>query len=150
MTQTHAALVIALLTAVAAVPAIAADTTCVPPNASVPAGANTTDPKAPFFIDTAGLNLTTTPPTRDPHNPGYPKATELPHGQVPSINRDGNFITGPTHPPSSETVAQAKVPHGTVHTFIMTSADSVIYRPGIVDGSARWNAGRGASLAVVC
>ncbi|MEA3090685.1 MAG: hypothetical protein QOJ04_2027, partial [Caballeronia sp.] len=132
LTKAHAVLVVALLLTAAAAPAIAADTTCVLPNASVPAGANTTDPKAPFFIDTAGLDLKTTPPTRDPHNPNYPKATELPDGQVPSINSEGNFIIGPTHRPSPETVAQADVPHGTVHTFIMTSADSVIYRPGMV------------------
>jgi hypothetical protein len=132
MTRAHTVLVAVLLSTAAAVPASAADTACVPPNASVPAGANTTDPKAPFFIDTAGLNLTTTPPTRDPHNPNYPKATELPDGQVPSINDDGNFIIGATHQPSPETVAQADVPHGTVHTFIMDSADSVIYRPGMV------------------
>jgi hypothetical protein len=121
-----------LLSMATAMPAIAADNTCVPPNASVPAGANTTDAKAPFFIDTAGLDLTTTPPTRDPHNSSYPSATELPDGQIPSINSDGNFIIGPTHRPSAETVAQANVPHGTVHTFVMTSADSVIYRPGMI------------------
>jgi hypothetical protein len=132
MTKAHAVLVVALLSTAAAAPAIAADTACVPSNASVPAGANTSDPKAPFFINTTGLNLTTTPPTRDPQNPNYPKATELPDGQAPSINSEGNFIIGPTHQPSPETVAQANVPHGTVHTFIMTSADSVIYRPGMV------------------
>ena len=132
MTKAHAVLLVALLSTAAAMPAIAADTACVPPNASVPAGANTTDPKAPFFIDTAGLDLKTTPPTRDPQNPNYPKATELPDGQVPSINDDGNFIIGATHQQSPETVAQTNVPHGTVHTFIMTSADSVIYRPGMV------------------
>ncbi|HTJ18999.1 MAG TPA: hypothetical protein VL494_19590, partial [Steroidobacteraceae bacterium] len=132
MTTAQTVLVLALLSTAAAMPAIAADTACVPPNASVPAGGNTTDPKAPFFIDTTGLDLKTTPPTRDPHNPNYPKAAELPDGAVPSIDSDGNFIIGPTHRPSPETVAQANVPHGTVHTFIMTSADSVIYRPGMV------------------
>jgi len=132
MTKARAVLVVVLLAAAAAVPAIAADTACVPPNASVPAGANTTDPKAPFFIDTAGLDLKTTPPTRDPRNPNYPQATELPDGQIPSVNSDGNFIIGATHQPSPEIVAQADVPHGTVHTFTMDSADSVIYRPGMI------------------
>ena len=132
MTKAHAVLVVALLATAVAVPAIAADTACVPPNASVPAGANTTDPKAPFFIDTAGLDLKTTPPTRDPRNPNYPQAKELPDGQIPSVNSDGNFIIGATHQPSPEIVAQADVPHGTVHTFIMDSADSVIYRPGMI------------------
>jgi hypothetical protein len=132
MTKPHAVLVVALLFTTAAVPAIAAVGACVPANASVPAGANTTDPKAPFFIDTAGLDLNTTPPIRNPHNPNYPKATELPDGQVPSINSDGNFIIGPTHQPSPEAVARADVPRGTVHTFVMHSADSVIYRTGLV------------------
>jgi hypothetical protein len=132
MSKVHTVLVVALLSTAAAVPALAADSTCVPPNASVPAGANASDPKAPFFIDTAGMDLKTTPPTRDPHNPNYPEAMELPDGQVPSVNSDGNFVIGATHPPSPETVAQPDVPHGAVHTFIMNSADSVIYRPGMV------------------
>lgn len=135
MTKAHAVLVMALLATAAAVPASAAesaDAACVPPNASVPAGANTTDPQAPFFIDTSGLDLKTAPPTRDPHNPNYPQATELPDGQLPSINSDGNYIIGATHQASPETLTQAGVPHGTVHTFIMDSADSVIYRPGMI------------------
>jgi hypothetical protein len=95
MTKARAVLVVVTArSAAAAVPAIAAVGACVPANASVPAGANTTDPKAPFFIDTAGLDLKTTPPTRDPRNPNYPQATELPDGQVPSVNSDGNFIIG--------------------------------------------------------
>lgn len=132
MTQSYAVLIATLLSTAVAVPAIAADTACVPPNASIPAGANTGDPKAPFFIDTTGLDLKTTPPTRDPHNPDYPQATELPDGQLPSIDSDGNFIIGPTHEPSPDAVARSDVPHGTVRTFVMTSEDSVIYRPGMV------------------
>jgi hypothetical protein len=132
MTRAHAIFVVALFSTAAAIPASAADTACVPPNASVPAGANTTDSKAPFFIDTTGLDLKTSPPTRDPRNPNYPQATELPDGQVPSIDSEGNFIIGATHPPAPETLAEANVPHGTVHSFIMDSADSVIYRPGMI------------------
>jgi enterochelin esterase-like enzyme len=132
MAKAHTVFMAILLSTVAVEPAIAADTACVPPNASIPAGANTSDPKAPFFIDTTGMDLKTTPPTRDPHNPNYPEATELPDGQLPSINSDGNFIIGATHKPSPETVAQADVPHGTVHTFTMNSADSIIYRPGMI------------------
>src|SRR6201999_4519432 len=120
MTQARAVLVAALLSTLLATalsaPAHAADAACIPPQASVPAGANTTDPMAPFFIDTAGLDLKTTPPTRDPHNPKYPQATELPDGQVPSINSDGNFIIGATHQPSPETIAQSDAPHGSIHT----------------------------------
>jgi hypothetical protein len=132
MIKAHAFLMTAWLAATAAAPVFAADTTCPPANASVPAGANTTNPKAPFFIDTTGLNLNTTPPTRNPVNPNYPAATELPDGQTPPIDSDGNFIIGPTHTPSPETVAHANVPHGTVHTLVMTSMDSVIYRPGMI------------------
>jgi enterochelin esterase-like enzyme len=70
------------------------------------------------------------PPTRDPLTPGYVKATELPDGQVPPVNVDGNFIIGPTHTASPQMTENPGVPKGTVHTFTMSSADSRIY-PGI-------------------
>ncbi len=117
-------------------PSLAATTPCTPHGGSVPAGANTTHPSAPFFIQTAGLDLRTTPPTRDPHNPAYPPATELPDGSLPSPDADGNFIIGPTHTAAPETVARDGAPHGTVQSFTMTSADSVIYRPGMVRDDA--------------
>jgi enterochelin esterase-like enzyme len=60
------------------------------------------------------------------------KATELPDGQVPPVNVNGNFIIGPTHP------ASPNATRGTIHTFTMSSADSKIY-PGI----ARQPGGRG-------
>jgi endo-1,4-beta-D-glucanase Y len=72
-----------------------------------------------------------TPPTRDPHTPGYVTATELPDGAVPPAGADGNFIIGPTHSPAPEMTVRDDVPHGTVHEFTMTSAESRIY-PGIV------------------
>ncbi len=34
------------------------------------------------------------PPTRDPHTVGYVAAKELPDGEVPPANADGNFIIG--------------------------------------------------------
>jgi len=71
-----------------------------------------------------------TPPTRDPHTPGYVTATELPDGEVPSADAEGNFIVGPTHDPAPEAIAQTNVPQGTIYQFIMSSADSRIY-PGI-------------------
>ncbi len=71
-----------------------------------------------------------TPPTRDPHTPGYVTATELPDGEVPSADAGGNFIIGPTHHPAPETLVQTNVPHGTVYEFTMSSADSKFY-PGI-------------------
>jgi iron(III)-enterobactin esterase len=71
-----------------------------------------------------------TPPTRDPHTPGYVTASELPDGEVPPANADGNFIIGPTHQAAPELQKQPDVPQGTVYEFTMSSADSKIY-PGI-------------------
>lgn len=71
-----------------------------------------------------------TPPTRDPHTPGYVSATELPDGSNPPANADGNFIIGPTHQPAAEMSVHEGVPQGTVYEFTMNSADSKIY-PGI-------------------
>ncbi len=71
-----------------------------------------------------------TPPTRDPHTPGYVAAKELPDGANAPADADGNFILGPTHNPAPEMTAQPDVPKGAVFTFTMESADSKIY-PGI-------------------
>ena len=71
-----------------------------------------------------------TPPTRDPHTPGYVTAKELPDEENAPVKEDGNFILGPTHKPASETVVQEGVPQGTVATFTMESTESKIY-PGI-------------------
>src|SRR6185436_16743330 len=67
------------------------------------------------------------PPTRDPNTPGFVTAKELPDGQVPPVNVEGNFIIGPTHTPSPETVVKDGVPQGTVIDLKMSSADSKIY-----------------------
>jgi len=72
-----------------------------------------------------------TPPERDPHTPGYVKAKELPDGELPSADLDGNFIIGPTHSPSPEVDPEGKIVDGTVVEFTMNSADSKFY-PGIV------------------
>jgi enterochelin esterase family protein len=69
------------------------------------------------------------PPARDPHSPGYVEAKELPDGEVPPANVDGNFIIGPTHRPAPE-LAQTNALEGKVFNFTMSSADSKIY-PGI-------------------
>jgi enterochelin esterase family protein len=71
-----------------------------------------------------------TPPTRDPHTPGYVKAKELPDGELPSPDVDGNFIIGPTHNPSPEVDPDGKIVDGAVFEFTMNSADSKFY-PGI-------------------
>ena len=70
------------------------------------------------------------PPTRDPHTVGYVAAKELPDGEVPPANADGNFIIGPTHPAASELSAPDAPLQGRVVEFTMNSADSKIY-PGI-------------------
>jgi enterochelin esterase-like enzyme len=75
-------------------------------------------------------NRRPTPPARDPNTPGFVAAKELPDGTVPPADAYGNFIIGPTHNPPPEMTAQPDVPHGTVHNFTMSSADSKIY-PGI-------------------
>ena len=71
-----------------------------------------------------------TPPTRDPHTPGYVAAKDLSDGVNAPAKEDGNFILGPTHNPAPEMTVQEGVPQGTVSTFTMESADSKIY-PGI-------------------
>jgi len=71
-----------------------------------------------------------TPPARDPLTPGYPAAIELPDGQLPPKNTDGNFILGPTHTSVPESLPQTGVPQGSVFEFTMNSADSKLY-PGI-------------------
>jgi hypothetical protein len=71
-----------------------------------------------------------TPPTRDPHTPGYVSATDLPDGSNPPANADGNFIIGPTHQSAAEMPVREGVPQGMVYEFTMNSADSKIY-PGI-------------------
>jgi len=70
------------------------------------------------------------PPTRDPHTPGYVAATELQDGAVPSPDSNGNFIIGPTHNPAPEMTERENVPQGTIYQFTMDSKDSKIY-PGI-------------------
>ncbi len=70
------------------------------------------------------------PPTRDPHTPGYVEAIELPDGDVPPVDAEGNFIVGPTHRPAPEMTVREGVPQGKVFEFTMKSADSKIY-PGI-------------------
>jgi len=71
-----------------------------------------------------------TPPTRDPHTPGYVSAIELPDGSNPPANADGNFVIGPTHRPAAEMSMHDGAPQGTVYEFTINSVDSKIY-PGI-------------------
>jgi hypothetical protein len=121
-----------LMSAVWFIPDALAETACVTQNMAVPAGANTSDKAAPFFIDTTGLDFNTAPPTRDPSSPNYPRATELADGTLPPSGAEGNFIVGPTHAPAPETAARDGVPRGTVTSFTLSSKDSVIYNPGLI------------------
>ncbi len=70
------------------------------------------------------------PPTREPHSVGYAPAKELPDGEVPPANADGNFIIGATHPAAPELSAPDAALQGRVVEFTMDSSDSKIY-PGI-------------------
>lgn len=99
----------------------------VPPGL-LPAGANTTNPSAPFYIDLTGLDFRTNPPTRNPLNPNYPSAIEIANGRLPPI-ASGNFIIGPTHPTAPEVTT---IPTGKVYSFTMRSSDSKIYPTGLV------------------
>jgi enterochelin esterase-like enzyme len=70
-----------------------------------------------------------TPPTRDPHTPGYVTAKELPDGATPPATEDGNFILG-TRPPVLEFTSSVNAFNGKLIEFTMNSSDSKIY-PGI-------------------
>ena len=71
-------------------------------------------------------------PIRDPLAAGYVKATELPDGQVPPVEADGNFIIGRTHTPAPEMspVADPAL-KGTIYKFTLRSTESKFY-PGMV------------------
>jgi enterochelin esterase-like enzyme len=70
------------------------------------------------------------PPARDPHTLGYVSAKELPDGEVPPADADGNFIIGATHNRAPAMTAQEGAPKGMIHEFTMKSTESKIY-PGI-------------------
>jgi enterochelin esterase family protein len=82
---------------------------------------------APTF---AAKRVRPTPPTRDPHTAGYVEAKELPDGEVPSPDANGNFIVGPTHPAAPEMTEPKGGLQGKVFNLTMKSTDSKIY-PGI-------------------
>jgi enterochelin esterase-like enzyme len=69
-------------------------------------------------------------PTRDPHTPGYVKATELPDGALPKPSENGDFIIGPTYTPPQELADPNHALDGTVVEFTLNSEDSK-YFPGI-------------------
>lgn len=71
-----------------------------------------------------------TPPGRDPHTDGFVEAKELPDGEVPPADVNGNFIIGPTHNPAPEMVEKTGGLEGKVFNLTMKSSDSKFY-PGI-------------------
>jgi enterochelin esterase family protein len=90
------------------------------------------NPVAPQTPITPNQTVTArpTPPTRDPHTPGYVPAKELPDGAVPPPTVNGNFILGPTHHPAPEMSVPEGGLQGRVVEFTMSSADSKFY-PGM-------------------
>ncbi|MSP76885.1 MAG: esterase family protein [Rhodospirillaceae bacterium] len=146
MNNTLVVLAGALMSVVGLIPAVLAQPACVTQNMAVPPSANSTDKAAPFFIDTTGLDFKTQPPTRDPANPNYPRATELPDGTLPPKSAEGNFIIGPTHNPAPETVAKEGVPQGVTVAFDMSSKESVIYNPGLIRDDSPAGCGNGSIM----
>ena len=98
MDKTRTFLTWVLFFGVSMTSALVAEAACPAANASIPPGANTTDPSAPFFIDTTGLNFNTAPPTRDPSNLNYPPATELPDGALPAEGSKETSLLDPLIP----------------------------------------------------
>ncbi|HKH90923.1 MAG TPA: hypothetical protein VKA54_03915, partial [Gemmatimonadaceae bacterium] len=93
-----------------------------------------TPTRQPAAASVAAPAARPTPPTRDPYTPGYVTASELPDGTLPSPDVNGNFIIGPTHERAREMIVRDDVPHGEVHVFTMSSADSKLY-PGVARDS---------------
>ncbi|HEY2148725.1 MAG TPA: hypothetical protein VGH32_12360, partial [Pirellulales bacterium] len=84
-----------------------------------------------FFLPATVFAQRPTPPARDPKSTGFVEAKELPDGNVPSPDAEGDFIIGPTHKPAPEVAAKKDGPQGTIHELTMKSEDSKLY-PGIV------------------
>jgi len=115
-----------------AMPVLPARADCQSLHIPPPPTANTTHPQAPFFIDLSALTTDNMSPRRDPHNPHYPPAYDLPDRTVPSDTANGNFVLGPTHPFAPEFAMTANVPSGRIVSFTMASGHSVLFNPGIV------------------
>jgi len=92
--------------------------------ASTLAAAQTSAPPTPSSA------VRPTPPTRDPHTPGYVLASELPDDTVPAPTANGNFLLGSTHTPAPQSAVNPGVPQGTLVDIIMSSTDTKYY-PGI-------------------
>lgn len=89
-------------------------------------------------------------PQRDPLSAGYVKATELPDGEVPPMEADGNFIIGRTHPAAPEmSPMDDPALKGQIFRFTLHSEDSKYY-PGIARDAAPTSgpAAQGAALTI--
>ena len=111
------------------------------------ASAQSTDAPAPAAASASAPAAAPTPargrgaarpaaPLRDPLAAGFVKATELPDGQVPPMEADGNFIIGRTHTPAPE-MSPVTDPalKGTIYKFTLRSSQSKFY-PGMVRGQS--------------
>jgi iron(III)-enterobactin esterase len=96
--------------------------------AIVSAPQTTTQQSAPQVTPQATTRPT--PPSRDPHTPGFVTVKDLPDATNAAADADGNFIIGPAYTPAPEMSVHPDVPQGMVYEFTMSSADSRIY-PGI-------------------
>ena len=107
------------------------------------ASAQSTDAPAPAAASASAPAAAPTPargrgaarpaaPLRDPLAAGFVKATELPDGQVPPMEADGNFIIGRTHTPAPE-MSPVTDPalKGKIYKFTLRSSESKFY-PGMV------------------
>ena len=98
----------------------------------MPAGANSTDKAAPFFIDTTGLDFKHRAADAQSQQPELPEGDRAARRHAAAGRRRGQLHHRPDPHPAPETVAKDGVPKGTVTTFTMSSKDSVIYNPGLV------------------
>lgn len=65
--------------------------------------------------------------TGDSKAAGTVAAKELPDGEIPPLDADGDFIIGPTHKRAAEMTPLKDGPQGTIINLTMNSTDSKIY-----------------------
>ena len=106
---------------------------CLKGNAGIPPGANTTDPSAPFYIDTSGLDFKTS--AADPR----PQESQLSHRRpnCPTerflrSRRKATSSLGRRMLPRRRLTAQDGAPTGKVFSFTMSSNDSTVFNPGLI------------------
>ena len=80
-----------------------------------------------IYAQTQAKSIAPGPPVRDPATPGYVPARELPDGEEPPANQDGNFILGPAHRPPAPPTPGTATPRGDVYEFTMESTESKLF-----------------------